>query len=72
MSRARAVFSCSCPITHEQLMVRDMMPNASFQQFGCESTAKVKYTLEPKYKPAGPVSPSKGLPTKEFVCSFPF
>lgn len=41
MSRPRAVFFCSCPITHEQLMVHDMMPNTFFQQFGCEPTAQV-------------------------------
>lgn len=72
MSRAAAVFSCSCPITHEQLMASDAMPNTSFQQFGCEPTAQVKCTLEPKHKLAGPVSPSKkGLPTKELVCYLP-
>lgn len=69
MLRAGVVFSCSCPITHEQLMVRDTMPNTSFQQFGCEPTAQVKYTFEPKHKLAGPVSPSKkGLPTEELAC----
>lgn len=71
MSRAAAVFSCSCPITHEELMAGDTMPN-TFQQFGCERTAQVKYTLEPKHKLAGLVSPSKkGLPTKELVCYLP-
>lgn len=52
-------------------MAGDTMPN-TFQQFGCERTAQVKYTLEPKHKLAGPVSPSKkGLPTKELVCYLP-
>lgn len=66
--RAKALFSCSCPITHEPLMVHDTMLNTSFQHFRCQPATQVKYKFIPKHKISGPAFCSKkGLPTKELV-----